>query len=227
MRGSKSEIIGIYHKLRKRYGFLDWWPGETADEIIIGAVLTQQTSWKNVEKALANLRKEKLLGLGRIAATKQLKLEKLLRPSGFYRRKSGNLRNLAIHIYGNYAGVGQFLKKDAKELRKELLEQNGIGKETADSIILYAAGKKMFVIDAYTKRIMKRVCGMKSEMDYDTLQRMISDAIPGSLRLYKDFHAQFVELGKRHCKSVPLCHGCPLTGMCDYFKTLPRQRESS
>ena len=227
MESKKLEISELYEELRDNFGFLNWWPGETPDEIIIGAILTQQTSWRNVEKALENLRHAKALELRKISGLGQQRLEKLIRPSGFYRQKARRLKALARHIYNNYPSVGKFLNKDTGELRKELLEQNGVGKETADSILLYAAGKKVFVIDAYTKRIMHRVYGTEEGIKYDELQERVSGAIKSDLRLYKDLHAQLVRLGKEYCNTRPRCNSCPIRGRCNYFKTLCNQGESS
>lgn len=206
----------IYLKLRARFGYLDWWPGETRDEIVIGAILTQNTNWRNVEKAIANLRKEKLLDLKKLSTIGKERLEALIRPSGFYRQKAERLKGLAGYVFENYRGLDDFFKKGTPELRTELLSLNGIGPETADSIILYAAGKPIFVIDAYTRRSMSRIYLRKEEFGYEELQTMISKGIKEDTELYKDFHAQFVQLGKNYCRKEPLCEGCPLNGLCGY-----------
>lgn len=206
----------IYLKLRARFGYLDWWPGETRDEIVIGAILTQNTNWRNVEKAIANLRKEKLLDLKKLSTIEKRRLEALIRPSGFYRQKAERLKGLAGYVFENYRGLDDFFKKGTPELRTELLSLNGIGPETADSIILYAAGKPIFVIDAYTRRSMSRIYLRKEEFGYEELQTMISKGIKEDTELYKDFHAQFVQLGKNYCRKEPLCEGCPLNGLCGY-----------
>ncbi len=209
-------IPELYSKLKSAFGYRGWWPAETRDEIIIGAILTQQTSWKNVEKAISNLRDEGLLDLRKISAASTPRLERCIRPSGFYRQKAGRLKGFARHVFSNYSSLDEMFSKGAGELREELLSINGIGKETADSISLYAAGKLMFVIDAYTKRILSRVYGSDQRIAYDELRFNISGSIPDDLELYKDFHAQFVELGKRYCKTKPLCNECPVKSYCRY-----------
>ncbi len=208
----------LYKKLRSRFGYLNWWPGETRDEIVIGAILTQQATWKNVEKAIANLKSENALDLRKIRRMGLRRLERLVRPSGFYRQKASRLKGIASYIFTNYGSLDGMFDKSTAELRKELLSLNGVGRETADSIILYVANKPIFVVDAYTKRIMSRVYGIDERIDYDELRGLISDKIGKSLDLYKDFHAQFVELGKEHCRPRPLCENCPINEYCRYFK---------
>ncbi len=207
----------LYKRLRASFGHLGWWPGETRDEIVIGAILTQQTSWKNVERAIDGLRSEGLVDLKRISATNVKVIERAIRPSGFYRQKARRLKGIATYLCRNYGTLDRLFRKDAIALRKELLSLNGIGKETADSIILYAAEKPIFVIDAYTRRIMSRAYGTDPEIDYDALQVMITSGIRKNLGLYKDFHAQFVELGKANCRTRPICAGCPISEYCRYF----------
>lgn len=217
----------IYRLLRKRFGFLDWWPGESSDEILIGAVLTQQTSWRNVEKAISSLRDANALSVKAISSIDTKKLEKLIRSSGFYRQKAARLKKLCRHIISEYGSLRKFLSMDADKLRQELLSMEGIGQETADAIVLYAAGKPSFVIDAYTIRAMERIIGKGRRFSYTDLQGYFTERLPRDVELYKDMHAQFVELGKRYCfKTKPLCSECPLAGVCSYGKgSIPvRQR---
>lgn len=215
---SSIDFNWMYKAMRKRFGFLDWWPGETTDEIVIGAILTQQTNWKNVEKAIANLKANGLLSIKAIANADPYILERMVRPSGYYRQKAARLRNFSQYVVGNHGSLRRMLSQDAQSLRKELLGINGIGKETADSIILYASEKPVFVIDAYTIRIVDRVFGI--EYKYDKLQAAIENSIERDVKLYKDFHAQFVELGKRYCKKEPVCSSCPLSAKCLYSRHL-------
>lgn len=212
----------MYKMLRNRFGYLDWWPGETNDEIIIGAILTQQTSWKNVERALANLKESHAVNLKKIGRMNLKKLENLLKPSGFYHQKARRLKAISKYIYNNYISLDELLSKDRVSLRKELLSLDGVGKETADSIILYAAEKPAFVVDAYARRILNRVYGTDTDIEYDKLSAMIEGAIKRDLGLYKDFHAQLVELGKRHCRLKPVCKGCPINEHCAYFISLTK-----
>ncbi|MFP3288988.1 MAG: endonuclease III domain-containing protein [Candidatus Micrarchaeota archaeon] len=210
------ELTELYKKLRDNFGYLNWWPGDTKVEIVVGAILTQNTAWKNVEKAIKNLKERKMLSLERLAGAKLEELEDAIRPSGFYKQKAKRLSNLFKYIKANYSTLEKFFDKDKDELRNELLNLNGIGNETADSIILYAAEKPTFVIDAYTKRIMHRVYGIEEEIEYNKLKEYFESRLRPDLELYKDFHAQFVELGKRFCKKKPLCDECPLKDYCRY-----------
>jgi len=210
------ELEELYKKLRDIFGYLNWWPGETKVEIVVGAILTQNTAWKNVEKAIKNLRERKMLSLERLASTRLNELEDAIRPSGFYRQKAKRLSNLFKYIKKNYSTLERFFDKDKNELRSELLNLNGIGNETADSIILYAAEKPTFVIDTYTRRIMNRVYGIEEEIEYNKLKEYFESRLRQDLELYKDFHAQFVELGKRFCKKKPLCDECPIRDYCLY-----------
>lgn len=144
------------------------------------------------------------------------RLESLIRSSGFYRQKARRLKGLASYVSRNYGTLDAMLDKDAAALRRELLSLDGIGPETADSVLLYAAGKPTFVVDTYTKRIISRVYGTDPDMDYDNLKTLITANIKHDIELYSDFHAQFVELGKRHCRTKPICGNCPAAGICRY-----------
>ena len=210
------ELEELYKKLRDNFGYLNWWPGDTKVEIVVGAILTQNTAWKNVEKAIKNLKERKMLSLERLASAKPKELEEAIRPSGFYKQKAKRLSNLFKYIKANYSTLERFFDKDKNELRSELLNLNGIGNETADSIILYAAEKPTFVIDTYTRRIMNRVYGIEEEIEYNKLKEYFESRLRQDLELYKDFHAQFVELGKRFCKKKPLCDECPIRDYCLY-----------
>ncbi len=215
---NKAMLMRLYSSLRKRFGYLDWWPGETRDEMIIGAILTQNTSWKNVEKAIARLKGNGLLELSKLSSANIGMIEQSIMPSGFYRQKACRLKGLAAYITSNYKNLDDFFSSETQELRKELLSLDGIGNETADSIILYAAGKPVFVIDAYTKRIMKRVYGIDENMEYEELQKLFMNALGDDAPLYNDFHAQLVELGKNYCRKKPLCAGCPARKLCNFAR---------
>jgi endonuclease-3 related protein len=207
----------MYKKLRSRFGFLHWWPGDTEFEIFVGAILTQQTSWGNVEKAIANLKAARCLNLEKISSLSTSTLESLIKPSGFYRQKARRLGDICKSIKQDYGSLQALFRLDKDELRKVLLSYNGIGNETADSIILYAAEKPIFVIDAYTKRAMNRIDpNISKEIGYGQLQGYFEDRMTPDLKLYKDMHAQFVELGKHYCKVKPVCKDCPLNDMCEY-----------
>ncbi|MBI4406474.1 hypothetical protein HY571_01015 [Candidatus Micrarchaeota archaeon] len=183
-----------FEKLLEKHGSQGWWPGETKFEICISAVLTQNTNWRNVEKAIANLRREKILTEKGIAQCELAKLEQLVKPSGFYRQKARRIKNFSNYVVEKYGSVEKwFEKRSANELRAELLELNGVGPETADSIILYAADRPVFVIDAYTKKWTKQfaVTG-----NYEELQAWFEENLPRDVALFKEFHALIVAQGK-------------------------------
>lgn len=213
-----SQIQLVYNELYKSFGPQGWWPltiggyeskhhagspktNKHRFEIIIGAILTQNTSWKNVEKALYNLSKNNLINIKKIKKVKQDKLAKLIRPSGYYNQKAERLKLVA-----------DFLSKNHSPKREQLLGIKGIGPETADSILLYAYNQPFFVIDAYTKRIFERL-GCKAN-NYGEWQNLFMNNLPKDTQLFKEYHALLVELGKNHCKKKPLCKECPLKGMC-------------
>jgi endonuclease III related protein len=207
----------IYRKLKEHFGFLNWWPSDSEFEVFVGAILTQQTTWTNVEKAINNLKNANSLSIDKIAEIKISKLEKLIRPSGYYRKKAKRLRNLCGIIIRDHKNLDNLFRLEKNELRALLLSYNGVGRETADSIVLYAASKPTFVIDAYTKRIMHRMFPkiIDEQIDYDALRISFERSINKDLDLYKDYHAQFVELGKNYCKKTkPLCNKCPLQRIC-------------
>ncbi|MCX6708446.1 MAG: endonuclease III domain-containing protein [Candidatus Woesearchaeota archaeon] len=214
----------IFNKLLNAFGPQNWWPikGEyrqrklsEADrlEVCIGAILTQNTSWKNVEQALDNLHKYDLMDLKKLASIDEKKLANLIRCSGYYRQKAKKLKIFAQCILES-GSLKDFFEK--KNLRDELLSVWGIGPETADSIMLYAAEKPIFVIDAYTKRIMSRFGVCKSDVDYHVLQGYFHKKLEKNHKLFNEYHALFVEIAKRNCKKVPECQTCPLKKDCDF-----------
>jgi len=181
-----------YDKLLYELGRKNWWPADTPFEVVIGAVLTQQTKWENVERAIQNLKERGLLEAQTLSKADTEELELLIRCTGFYRQKAMRLKNISIFFHEN----PDLLEKPAAQLREILLSLNGVGEETADSIVLYAADKPKFVIDAYTKRICK--C-LGIEGDYRKLQSIFETSLPLDVPLYKEFHALIVEYGKRFC----------------------------
>lgn len=187
-----KKLIEVYDKLFARFGKRYWWPADTPFEVVIGAVLTQQTKWENVECAIRNLRERGLLEAGTLSMMDDEELEKLIRCTGFYRQKAKRLKNISLFFFEN----PDILERQEDELRPMLLALNGIGDETADSIVLYAAGKPKFVIDAYTKRMCKCI---GFEGDYRKLQSIFEGALPKDVTLYKEFHALIVEYGKQFC----------------------------
>jgi endonuclease-3 related protein len=185
-------MMDIYTKLLNQFGHQQWWPADTPFEVVVGAVLTQQTKWENVEWAIQNLKERGLLEPEPLSKADIQELETLVRCTGFYRQKANRLKNISAFFSEN----PDLLEKQGNELRNILLSLNGIGQETADSIVLYAAGKPSFVIDAYTKRICK--C-LGIEGDYGKLQSVFEEALPRDVPLYKEFHALIVEYGKQFC----------------------------
>jgi len=208
----KTQLMAMYRALFKAYGPQHWWPGDTPFEIMVGAVLTQNTAWINVEQAIKNLKREHLLSPARLRAVAPRRLAQLIRPSGYFNIKANRLAHLMDFLAGRYRGsLARMLRDDTGELRKGLLLVNGIGPETADSIILYAAGKPVFVVDAYTKRIFTRHGLVSERAGYDDVQELFRGSLPGDTGLFNEYHALLVKVGKIHCKKrAPKCPGCPL-----------------
>ena len=185
-------MIEVYKKLLNKLGHKHWWPADTPFEVVVGAILTQQTRWENVERAISNLKEKGLLDLQALSMMEAEELEDLVRCTGFYRQKAKRLKEVSTYFYENPC----ILERPKEELREELLALNGIGDETADSIVLYAAEKPGFVIDAYTRKICR--C-MGIEGNYGELQSLFEDSLPQDVLLYKEFHALIVEYGKQFC----------------------------
>ncbi len=215
--------LEIYKTLKNHFGAVgSWWPKNNPFEVIIGAILTQQSTWTNVEKAIKNLKDNDILFPSDIAYLPVNELKELIRPSGFFNQKADRLRNMLLYLMDKYEGkIELFLGNENKELRKELLELKGVGPETADSIILYSAEKAEFVVDAYTKRIYSRLGLVKETIDYDSLKDYIIKEIPKELILYQEYHGLLVLLGKNLCKKQnPKCDECPLKEKCKYNKDI-------
>jgi len=217
-------LLELYKILFSSFGEQHWWPASSGRnkefEICVGAILTQNTSWSNVEKAIHNLKKEKLLFLEALSKAEKKKIAELIKPALYFNQKAEYLQNFCRHIEKNYSGnLKEFFEKPSQELRKELLSIKGIGFETADSICLYAAQKPIFVIDAYTKRIISRAMGEK-EKSYSELQEFFQKELPKNKQLYNEFHALLVCLGKNSCKKKnPLCSNCPINQKCVFANT--------
>lgn len=208
-------IFQIYVTLRQEFGQQNWWPAETPFEVMVGAVLTQNTNWQNAEEAIKNLRGANLLDPTALAKTDLEKIQELIKPAGYYRQKAARLKRLTDWVMKRFVPgdteFGAIQWEPADVLREELLAINGIGPETADSILLYALEKPVFVIDAYTVRILGRHGLITGEAAYQEVQEEFQYRLPPDVEIYKDFHAQLVELGKRFCKkSSPKCEECPV-----------------
>jgi len=212
----RKQLTSIYRALFRAYGPQHWWPGDTPFEILVGAVLTQNTSWANVEKAIANLKRERLMTFSRMISATPKKLARLIRPSGYFNIKTKRLRHLLLFIHIHYSdSLIRMFAVDSGRLRHQLLEVNGIGPETADSILLYAGEKPFFVADAYTKRIFSRIGLIAGNADYSAMQELFMKNLPSDARLYNEYHALIVRIGKEHCKKTrPICSNCPLHVLC-------------
>ena len=205
----------MFGRLLERFGPQHWWPGETPFEVMIGAILTQNTNWGNVEKAIANLKREAYFSPQGLLALPVDRLAELIRPSGYFNQKAAKLRDF-LEFYLRSAGgdPGRMRRRGLAGLRRDLLAVRGIGPETAGSILLYALGKPVFVVDAYTRRVLSRHGACRPDASYDELQRLFMDHLPPEVKLFNEFHALLVRVGKEHCrKSSPRCEGCPLEGM--------------
>ena len=207
----------LYQTLLKHYPMGPWWPGSSALEIAVGTILTQNTTWKSVEKSIRNLKEAGVLDLDSLLNIPEEELAQLIRPSGFAVLKTRRLRNLLELIRDRYgSSMEKMAEWPTEELRKELLEVNGVGRETADSILLYALGKSSFVVDAYTRRILSRHGILPEKMPYDEIRRAFEEALPCETALYAHFHAMLVEVCKEFChKKEPRCEICPLR---DFFQ---------
>jgi endonuclease-3 related protein len=205
-------LINIYQKLYRSLGPQYWWPGETPFEIAVGAILTQNTNWGNVEKAMNNLKKQNALSAEAIHEMPVKKLSELIRPAGYFNVKAKRLKSFINFLMNDYNGSMKRMKNDdVHSLREKLLSINGIGPETADSILLYALEKPIFVIDAYTKRVLSRHGIMEHDGSYDKFQELFHTSLKKDVKLFNEYHALFVRAGKTFCKrKKPLCNECPL-----------------
>jgi endonuclease-3 related protein len=212
MNSHKKKLNQIYSRLYKHFGPQHWWPADSAFEVMVGAVLTQNTAWANVERAIKNLKKANALSLNKIYHLPPKKLAQLIRPAGYFNVKAKRLQNLMDFLYNKcQRDLTRLFKKEIPELRQALLKINGVGKETADSIILYAANKPIFVIDAYTKRVLSRHKILDSSKDYDAFQDLFMQNLPRNARLFNEYHALIVRLAKDFCSNQkPKCVKCPI-----------------
>ncbi len=202
----------IYKKLFAHFGPQHWWPGDTRFEIIVGAILTQNTNWGNVARAIDNLKKARVLTPAKLNALSVLRLAGLIRPSGYFNIKAQRLHDYLAWLCSRIPGndVRALRHTPLPELRRELLQVRGIGPETADSILLYALGKPAFVVDAYTRRFMSRHELVSPRATYAEIQHLFQENLPRSVKLYNEYHALIVRLGKEVCRPKPLCDRCPL-----------------
>ena len=208
-----KRLEGFYSAMFAAFGAQGWWPGKTRFEVIAGAILTQNTAWTNVEKAIANLKSRGVLSPAKLHGLKIGKLAALIRPAGYFNIKAKRLKNFTDYLFKEHNGsLDRLLKhRRPKELREELLKISGIGPETADSIVLYAANMPEFVVDAYTKRILSRHLIVKDDAQYEELKSVFMDNLEPDTALFNEYHALLVRTGKDYCRpKEPLCTICPL-----------------
>jgi endonuclease-3 related protein len=214
-----NKIERLYTALFAAFGPQHWWPAETPFEVAVGAILTQNTNWANVRKALNNLKAARALNAARLHEMPAAEIAALIRPSGYFTVKAKRLKAFVSFFIEKYRGSLKRMKsEDMQKLRKELLSVHGIGPETADSILLYALEKPVFVIDAYTKRVLSRHAILNHDESYEVFQVLFHSSLKKDVRLYNEYHALLVAVGKAFCKPRPLCEQCPLS------KYLPKAR---
>ncbi len=208
----RERLLDMYRALYERYGPQHWWPAESAFECMVGAILTQNTAWKNVEKAVANLKRAGMLSPRAILAANEGELAALITPSGYFNQKARKLKEFARFLEERYGGsIERMARRDTARLREELLSIKGVGPETADSILLYALHKPEFVVDAYTVRVLRRHSLVGEDASYEDVKELFMRNLPHDVELFNEFHALFVRVGKEHCrKRNPLCKECPL-----------------
>ena len=214
MIGSPKRVRNFYSVLYRKYGPQNWWPAQTRLECAAGAILTQNTSWKNVEKAIEALRKNSMLSAEKLKTIPNERLAALIRPCGYHNLKARRLKTFIDFLFEYYGGAMEnMLKEDTEKLRERLLSVNGIGEETADSILLYALGKPVFVVDNYSRRILSRHRLIPEGASYSEIQRLFVESLPADAEIFGEYHALIVKTGKLHCRKKASCEGCPLE--CD------------
>ncbi len=214
--------IEVYQRLYQAYGPQHWWPGDTPFEVMVGAVLTQNTAWGNVERAIANLKASGRLSCRGILTLSDAALAELIRPAGYFNVKARRLKALCTFLDTEGAAEQPDAMRDTAtlpELRRRLLAVHGVGEETADSILLYALGLPVFVVDAYTRRIFSRLKLIAGDESYARIQQSFEAALPREVALYNEYHALIVHLGKTVCRPRPRCAECPLRVVCPEAQT--------
>lgn len=210
-QSAKPPLPAVYRRLFAAFGPQHWWPGRTRLQIIVGAILTQNTAWANVEKAIARLRRARALNVRALHGASLARLAGWIRQAGYFRVKARRLRSFTTFLTRRHGGdLRRLFRLRTPALREELLAVHGVGPETADSILLYAAGRPVFVVDAYTRRFMMRHGWTGAKAGYDDIARVFTAGLPRSVRLYNEYHALIVALGKNYCRTKPRCERCPL-----------------
>ncbi len=213
-KDDRKLLLRIYQRLYEAFGPCHWWPGESPFEVIIGAILTQNTAWINVEKAIGNLRDKGLLEAEKMRTVREKTLAKLIKPAGYFNLKAERIKCFMGFLSSKYDGsLERMFKREMWRLREELLGVKGIGPETADSILLYAGEKPVFVVDAYTRRMLSKLGLMDKKADYDEIQRFFMDNLSADVSLFNEFHALIVHLGKGICRGNSHSDTCPLRSL--------------
>ncbi|MEN1681993.1 MAG: endonuclease III domain-containing protein [Planctomycetota bacterium] len=208
---TEPPLMEIHDRLLAAFGSQGWWPADSPTEVMVGAILVQNTAWENVERAIARLKAACPMDAASVYALPVDDLEELIKPAGTFRVKAQRLRNLLGLVVDQHGGsLDDLFALPTDQLRVKLLAVNGVGPETADSIVLYAAGKARFVVDAYTRRVFQRHGWLAGGEKYDQVQAIFEQTLPAETPLYGEYHALLVEVAKRHCKTKPRCEGCPL-----------------
>ena len=215
-----KQLFNIYQILSDHFGPRHWWPADSPFEVVIGAILTQNTAWTNVEQAIRNLKQADALTIEKLSNLPIQQLEELIKPSGFFRQKASRLQNFAKHLQEEWqSDLSAFCSGPLNDARDRLLARPGIGPETADSILLYAADRPSFVVDAYTSRIFVRLGFLHGREKYNEIRLLFMQNLPEQTELYNEYHAQIVQLAKSYCrKNKTLCSECPLNGACSFAK---------
>ena len=222
MQQTQEVLMEIYHTLLEHFGPRGWWPADSRLEVIIGAVLTQAVAWKNVTRAIDNLKRANLMNINFIIDIDEEDLAQHIKPALYHRQKAKKLKALMTFIATEYNGdLDLMFAESLPILRKKLLGIWGIGPETADSILLYAGDKTVFVVDTYTKRIFNRLGMVDENISYQEMQEYLQKNIPSDLYIYNEYHALLVGLGANYCKKIrPHCSKCPLLNLCKYLTHL-------
>jgi endonuclease-3 related protein len=214
--------LQLFDILLTTFGPQHWWPGDTPFEVAVGAVLTQNTTWSNVEKAITSLKAANAMTASSLLALSASDLEQAVWPTGYYRVKARYLRTLAVWVSQRATGdLSSLMSEDAGALRCEILALHGVGRETADSILLYAIGKPAFVVDTYTRRIAARLRLLPDTATYERTQQYFVARLPEDAHLLNEFHALLIRLAKEHCRARPVCLACPLEQCCPSADTSP------
>jgi endonuclease III related protein len=208
-------LTEIFRRLLAHHGPLHWWPAESPFEMAVGAILTQNTAWRNVEYAIANLRAAAALTPASLRCLDRCELERLIRPSGFFRQKAERLQLFSAYLLESHDGdLPRWLAGPLPQVRRQLLDLHGIGPETADSILLYAGHRPTFVVDAYTRRLFTRLGLLRGEESYEQIRALFMDNLPADAEYFNEYHALIVEQAKTYCRKTPRCAGCPLQELC-------------